>query len=94
MAVAALVIGVLGTVVYARVSARANNERIWGVQASLSVIAFLIWTYAMGAKAYAVSDIAVVPAVAGLLLATFTLFSGFVVPLKTPGPAAKDSTKS
>ncbi len=89
VALAALAIGAVGTIIYARIAARANRGAVWGVQATLSLIAFLIWTYAIGAKAYLVLDIDVVPAVAGLLLATFTLFSGLVVPLKTPANPSK-----
>jgi hypothetical protein len=82
VAVAALAVGAVGTIIYARIGARANGGKVWGVQATLSLFAFLIWTYAMGAKAYDVVGIAVVPAVSAFLLATFTLFSGLVVPLK------------
>jgi hypothetical protein len=82
VALAALAIGVLGTALYARTAARTGKTKVWGVQTALAVLAFLIWTYAMGAKAYAVLGIEVIPAVAGLLLATFTLFSGFIVPAK------------
>ena len=82
VALAALAIGAVATVIFARIAAKAKNGPVWGVQASLALAAFLIWTYAMGAKGYEVLHIPVIPVVSGFLLATFTLFSGLVVPLK------------
>ena len=86
VAVAALAIGAAATIVYAYLAARTNKSPVWGVQAAVSLCAFLVWTYAMGGNGYYALGLAVVPSVAGLLLATFTLFSGFVVPV---APQAK-----
>ena len=81
VAVAALAIGAAATIVYAYLAAKNNKSPVWGVQAAVSLCAFLVWTYAMGGNGYYALGLAVVPSVAGLLLATFTLFSGFVVPI-------------
>lgn len=85
IALAGLVVGALATIVYARMAATANKTTVWGVQAAISLVAFLVWAYAMGAQAFVVLGMASVPAVAGFLLATFTMISGFIVPVK---PAA------
>lgn len=88
VAVAALAVGAVATVVYAYLAAKNNKSPVWTVQATVSLCAFLVWTYAMGGNGYHALGLAVIPSVAGLLLATFTLFSGFVVPVASPAPVA------
>lgn len=90
VAIATLVIGAVATLVYANLAAKTAGRDTWYVQAAVSLVAFFIWAYAIGARALELTIIPVVPSVAGLLLATFTLFSGLIVPVKqpaTPAPA-------
>ena len=83
VALLALIIGAAATILFTYVSAKRAGQTAWRVQAAVTLIAFLVWTYALGARAFDVLGLAIVPSLAGLLLATFTLFSGFIVPVKT-----------
>ncbi|GEM_PF-4167084 len=80
--IAALVIGLVGCWVYSKAVSAKDGNPAWKLQALLWSIAFLIWIYAIDAKVLEVFDIDLVPSVSGLLLAGFTLLSGFIVPAK------------
>ena len=84
VAIASLVIAVVGTIVYVNVSSKSNAVAVWGVQASISVLALLVWVYAIDSAPIQLMQvhwgIEHNGKLAGLLLATFTLFSGLVVP--------------
>jgi hypothetical protein len=83
VAISALVFGVILSLLYARVAAKSSGQP-WVVQAIVTAIAFLVWSYAVGGRGYEVLNLAVVPSVAGLLMAAFTVVSGFIVPIKKP----------
>lgn len=80
VAIAGFVLGGLFCFIYASVSAKLANNRVWVVQAIMWLIAYLIWVYAMDAKVLEAFEISVVPSLAGLLLVTFAMLSGLVVP--------------
>lgn len=82
VSVLALGIGLIACWLYAFSAASSEHHSSWKIQAFLWTIAFLIWVYAIDAKVLAVLGIKLVPSLSGLLLATFTLFSGMVVPKK------------
>lgn len=68
-------------------SKKKNGGRAAVVQSVVSVFAFGVWAYAMGARGFEVVHLPVVPSVAGLMLGAFTLFSGLVVPVKAKEPS-------
>lgn len=80
VAAAALVASIVGCVLFVRATAKAENNPVWRLQAVVSVVALLIWAYAMNAKIFGVFDVPVVPSVSGFMVACFTLLSGFIVP--------------
>jgi uncharacterized membrane protein YraQ (UPF0718 family) len=81
VAIASVIVGIIASVLYVRSSANAAQKSTWVVQAVMSVIAFLVWVYALDAKAFQlVSSNFQSAALSGFLLATFTLFSGLVIP--------------
>ena len=71
----------LAVVVYTQAMARTAGHGRWGIHATVSIFAFLIWCYAIRAEACDILDLPFVGSVSGLLLGTFTLFSGFIVPV-------------
>ncbi len=81
-ALAALVIGALATLLTAFLASRAKGRQVWLTHAAVSLLAFGAWSYAIGARAYEILNIAIVPSMAGILLAAFTLFSGLIVPVE------------
>ena len=80
VAVAALLAGIFACFFYAKAASAKDENPAWLNQAVFWVIAFLIWVYAIDAKVLDVFNIALVPSLAGFLLAGFTLFSGLVIP--------------
>ncbi len=80
VAVLAAIVGIIGTIIYSRLSANSLNIQTWKLSTAVAVAGFCIWIYAMDAKLFDVLELGVVPSVSGLLLATFTLFVGLVVP--------------
>jgi hypothetical protein len=82
VALSALVVGALASVLFTFAAAKKAGQRASRVQALVTLVAFLVWAYALGARAFEVVGILIVPSVAGLLLGTFTLLSGFIVPVK------------
>ena len=68
-------------VLYTKKTGRQANT-VWGVQASISAGAFLIWTYTMNASFYKVLNVPFDEAVSALCLGIFTIASGFIVPVK------------
>jgi len=80
VAVLSTIFGIVGTVVYIKMTARDNGFAAWKLSATVAIIAFLVWIYAMDAKIFDVLKYEVIPSVSGLLLASFTLFVGIVVP--------------
>lgn len=91
VALAAVVVSMIGCVVLARVAAKQAGNPAYKLQAFLFTIALLIWIYAMDAKVLVVLKLEPIPALSGLLLVTFTLFSGLVVPSVKAGPAGAGS---
>jgi hypothetical protein len=90
VALIALIMGAVAAWLLTYVTSKVKNEsRAASVQAVVSMFAFLVWSYAMGAKGYEVIAVPIVPSVAGLLLGAFTLFSGLVVPVKKEPSAAQ-----
>ena len=85
VAIIATIFGVVGTIVYMEMTAKDSGLVTWKFSASMAVVAFLIWIYAMDAKIIDVLNFGVVPSVSGLLLASFTLFVGIVVPTSKEG---------
>lgn len=81
VALLALIIGAAGSVLVTYIAAKRAGQP-WLVQAVVTVIAFLVWTYALGARAFEVLPVVVSPSLASLLLASFTFFSGLIVPVK------------
>jgi len=81
VALLALIIGAAGSFLVTYIAAT-RAKQPWLVQSTVTVIAFLVWTYALGARGFEFLHIVVAPSLAGLLLASFTLFSGFIVPVK------------
>lgn len=83
VAIASLALGVLLSFLYARVAAK-GGDTPWRVQGLVTAIAFLVWSYAIGGQGYAALNLHIVPSLAGLLLAAFTIVSGFIIPIKSP----------
>ncbi|MEM8500197.1 MAG: DUF5675 family protein [Pseudomonadota bacterium] len=80
VAVAAVVLGAIATILYVRATARAEENPFWKLQATLALLAFFIWVYAIDAKALGIFKLEVIPSLSGLLLASFTVFSGLIIP--------------
>lgn len=80
VAVAALLAAIVGCILFVRATAKAEDNPVWGLQAIISILALLIWAYALNAKIFNVFEVPVVPSVSGFLVACFTLMSGFIVP--------------
>lgn len=80
VAIIATIFGLIGTVLYIKLSSKNEDISAWKFSACIAIVAFLIWIYAMDARIFEVLNLSVVPSVSGLLLATFTLFVGVVVP--------------
>lgn len=80
VAVAAVIICALACFVFARVAAKQDDNPTFWLQGWMFVIALLIWVYALDAKILQVIDHRPIPALSGLLLVTFTMFSGLLVP--------------
>lgn len=80
VAVIATILGIIGTTIYVRTTAKDNGIAAWKISCSIAVVAFIIWVYAMDAKIFDVLKLEVIPSVSGLLLASFTLFVGIIVP--------------
>lgn len=85
VAVCAVLICVVACFVFARVAAKQADVPTWGLQAWMFVIALLIWIYAMDAKVLRVIGHDPIPALSGLLLVTFTMFSGLLAPKAKSG---------
>ena len=91
VALATLAVGILATIIFVRTSSAADGRQTWRVQAVVSVLAFLVWGYAIRAEAYYVLDVPFAASVSGFLLGTFTLFSGLIVPVEPDSaPPAED----
>ncbi|WGW05514.1 hypothetical protein [Tropicibacter oceani] len=82
VAVATVLVSLVGVVIYVKTAAERADTGTWKLHAVVSCLAFLVWAYAIGAEALPVLGIPQVPSVSGLLLGTFTLFSGLVVPVR------------
>lgn len=80
VAVGAVLVCLVACFVFARVAARQVDNPSFRFQGWMFAIAFLIWIYAMDAKALDVVQLEPIPALSGLLLVTFTVFSGLLVP--------------
>lgn len=87
VAIASIVVSLVAVFVIARMANAKAKTETWVVQASVSACAFLVWAYAVGAQAVSVLDITQEPVIAAFLLATFSLFSGLIVPVKRKSPA-------
>ncbi|MFZ7091877.1 hypothetical protein [Primorskyibacter sp. 2E233] len=87
VAVATVLVSIAGVVIYVKTAADQAGTGTWILHAVVSTMAFLVWAYAIGAEALPVLGIPQVASVSGLLLGSFTLFSGLVVPVKKE-PAA------
>lgn len=80
VAIGAMVVGIVACVLFVKSTAQTEGNPVWVLQAMMSIIAFLIWSYAIDAKFLDVIGIETVPSVSGLVLASFTMLSGFLVP--------------
>ncbi len=88
VAVGAVLVCLVACFVFARVAARQVENPSFRFQGWMFAIALLIWIYAMDAKVLEVVGHNPIPSLSGLLLVTFTVFSGLVVPtVKPAGPA-------
>lgn len=97
VSVCAVLVCVIACFVFARIAAKQADVPTWGLQAWMFVIALLIWVYAMDAKLLRVIGHEPIPALSGLLLVTFTMFSGLLAPKAkavTPADRAKESKMS
>ncbi|MBU0792164.1 MAG: hypothetical protein KKC55_17100, partial [Gammaproteobacteria bacterium] len=84
----AVLVCVIACFVVARVAANQADVPTWVLQAMMFVIALLIWIYAMDAKVLRVIGHDPIPALSGLLLVTFTIFSGLLAPKVKPVASA------
>lgn len=89
VAVASVVVALVAVVIFTKMANAKASTEIWAVQSFVSGIAFLVWAYAINAEAFTVLHWPQSPVISGFLLATFTLFSGLVVPVKRKSKPAK-----
>jgi len=82
VAIGSVVVALAAACIFARMANEKADTKVWIVQAMTSSVAFLVWAYAIGAEAVKVIKIPQEPVIAAFLLATFSLFSGLIVPLK------------
>lgn len=75
--IAVFVIGLIGTPIY--IHQQAANDDPWQVQAGISTIAFVIWSYAIQGQIFTSLYSS---AIAAFLILVFTFVSGFVKPGK------------
>lgn len=87
VAVGSVVICIVVCFVLARVAAKQVNNSAYRLQGWMFVIALLIWIYAMDAEVLHAIRVQKIPALSGLLLVTFTVFSGLLVPTIEPADA-------
>ncbi|SLN41067.1 hypothetical protein [Pseudooctadecabacter jejudonensis] len=88
VAVATVVIGLFATFVYVKMAADQAGNQAWKVHAAMAAVAYCIWVYALDAKVFALIGTNIQDtALSGLLLASFTLFSGLIVPTQKPKEA-------
>ena len=88
VAVASAVVAVAAVVIFAKMANAKASTQVWVVQSVVSCVAFFVWAYAIGAEVFTVLELPQSPVISGFLLATFTLFSGLIVPVnKKPNPA-------
>ena len=80
VAIASVVVCLAACFILARVAAKQVDNPAYRTQGLMFAIALLIWIYAIDAKVLEVMEITPIPALSGLLLVTFTVFSGLVVP--------------
>lgn len=80
VAIASILVSIAACVMLVRANAQAEDVKVWKLQAVMTVISLVIWTYALDAKYLDVLKIEQVPSVSGLLLGSFTMLSGFIVP--------------
>lgn len=80
VALASVAVCVVACFVLAKVAAKQAENPAYKLQASMFVVALFIWIYAMDAKVLDVLELEPIPALSGLLLVTFTVFSGLIVP--------------
>lgn len=103
VALITVLVGIIGTVLFVRTAymdlhsqkksdGTAPVALDWRLHAAISVVAFFIWIYALDVKAMKVLAISQSAALSGLLLGSFTLFSGFVIPTKASEPDAADGS--
>ncbi len=80
VAIFAILVSIVACIIFVRSTAKSEKNPVWGLQAVVSIIALIIWSYAIEAKYLVVLGVEVVPSVSGLILASFTMLSGFLVP--------------
>jgi CDP-diglyceride synthetase len=84
---AVFVIGLIAVPLYLK--ATSDQGQAWGVHAAVSVVAFIIWTYASQGTVYNYEKLQFyTPQLAGLLILVFTLLAGFIVPGGSTAPAS------
>jgi uncharacterized membrane protein len=83
---AVFLIGLLAVPLYLK--AASDTGQAWGVHAAVSVVAFIIWTYASQGTVYSYEKLHFYsPQLAGFLILVFTLLAGFIVPGGQVNPA-------
>lgn len=80
VAILSLVVSIAGCIFFIKQTADQENNPSWVINSVMSVFALIVWAYAVGAKSLLALGLGFYPSVAALLLATYTLFSGFVIP--------------
>lgn len=92
VAIASVVVCLAACFILARVAAKQADNPAYRTQGFMFSIALLIWIYAIDAKVLEVFGLTPIPALSGLLLVTFTVFSGLVVPTVKSVSASDEET--
>lgn len=85
VAIVSVLVCLVACFILARVAAKQAGNPAFRTQGWMFAIALLIWIYAIDAKVLEVFGLTPIPALSGLLLVTFTVFSGLVVPTVKSG---------
>jgi hypothetical protein len=92
VALSSVAVSVVAIFLFVRTATGRTGRTAWVLQGLVSTVAFFVWIYAIRAEAFYVAGLHYYPSISGFLLGTFTLFSGFLVPVsasrdpKAPSP--------
>ena len=90
VAFSTVLVCIVACFLFARVAAKQVDNPAFRLQGWMFVIALLIWVYAIDAKVLQVVGHEPIPALSALLIVTFTMFSGLLVPTVRPTERSTD----